>query len=109
MYIYICIYICIYIYIYTYAHIHIYTYIYIYKYMSTVGMRKPTSQPSHKLPMSTVEEQCSSPGADMVNNVLEGYNCCLFAYGQTGAGKSHTMTPGFFYAKRTASTMGGTP
>ena len=67
--------------------------------MSSVGMRKPTGQPSHKLPMSTVEEQCSSPGADMVNNVLEGYNCCLFAYGQTGAGKSHTMTPGFFTPK----------
>ncbi|CAK8999181.1 unnamed protein product [Durusdinium trenchii] len=30
-------------------------------------------------------------GADLVKNVLEGYNCCLFAYGQTGAGKSHTM------------------
>lgn len=39
----------------------------------------------------TQEKVYTDLGADMVNNVLEGYNCCLFAYGQTGAGKSHTM------------------
>jgi hypothetical protein len=27
----------------------------------------------------------------MLNNSFEGYNCCLFAYGQTGAGKSYSM------------------
>lgn len=27
----------------------------------------------------------------MINEVLEGYNCTIFAYGQTGAGKTHTM------------------
>jgi kinesin family member 15 len=27
----------------------------------------------------------------MVNNVMQGYNACCFAYGQTGAGKTHTM------------------
>ncbi len=27
----------------------------------------------------------------MVKSFLEGYNCSLFAYGQTGAGKTHTM------------------
>ena len=27
----------------------------------------------------------------MVRALLEGYNCSLFAYGQTGAGKTHTM------------------
>ena len=37
------------------------------------------------------ERVYSELGAEMVKNVLEGYNCCLFAYGQTGAGKSHTM------------------
>ena len=27
----------------------------------------------------------------MVNTLFEGYNCCVFAYGATGAGKTHTM------------------
>lgn len=27
----------------------------------------------------------------MVDNVLEGYNGTIFAYGQTGCGKTHTM------------------
>jgi kinesin family protein 6/9 len=28
----------------------------------------------------------------IVDTALEGYNGCIFAYGQTGAGKTHTMT-----------------
>ncbi|KAK8962727.1 putative 125 kDa kinesin-related protein [Platanthera guangdongensis] len=27
----------------------------------------------------------------IVNEVLEGFNCTIFAYGQTGTGKTHTM------------------
>lgn len=27
----------------------------------------------------------------LVMSVLDGYNICIFAYGQTGAGKSFTM------------------
>jgi len=27
----------------------------------------------------------------MLEHAMEGYNVCLFAYGQTGAGKSYTM------------------
>lgn len=27
----------------------------------------------------------------MVNSVLDGFNGCVFAYGQTGTGKTHTM------------------
>jgi len=30
-------------------------------------------------------------GIEMLEHALEGYNVCLFAYGQTGAGKSYTM------------------
>ena len=30
-------------------------------------------------------------GKPMVQTCLEGYNCCIFAYGQTGAGKTYTM------------------
>jgi hypothetical protein len=31
-------------------------------------------------------------GAPVVDNCLSGYNSSVFAYGQTGAGKTHTMT-----------------
>lgn len=27
----------------------------------------------------------------IVEEVLEGFNCCIFAYGQTGTGKTYTM------------------
>ena len=27
----------------------------------------------------------------MIGAAFEGYNACIFAYGQTGAGKSYTM------------------
>jgi len=30
--------------------------------------------------------------AYIIENVLEGYNGTIFAYGQTGTGKTHTMT-----------------
>ena len=30
-------------------------------------------------------------GADVVKSALLGYNACIFAYGQTGAGKTFTM------------------
>lgn len=29
--------------------------------------------------------------APIVNDVLEGYNCTVFAFGQTGTGKTYTM------------------
>ncbi|XP_017892310.1 kinesin-like protein KIF18A [Ceratina calcarata] len=28
---------------------------------------------------------------DLINSLLDGYNCSVFAYGATGAGKTHTM------------------
>ncbi|CAD8078169.1 unnamed protein product [Paramecium primaurelia] len=30
-------------------------------------------------------------GQEILNNAWQGYHCCLFAYGQTGAGKSYSM------------------
>jgi hypothetical protein len=30
-------------------------------------------------------------GLEILSNAWEGYHCCLFAYGQTGAGKSYSM------------------
>lgn len=31
-------------------------------------------------------------GRPLVQNVVRGYNACCFAYGQSGSGKTHTMT-----------------
>ncbi|KAI9265572.1 hypothetical protein BY458DRAFT_513324 [Sporodiniella umbellata] len=33
----------------------------------------------------------SDLGVDLLNHAFDGYNCCIFAYGQTGAGKSYSM------------------
>ncbi|KAI9255314.1 hypothetical protein BY458DRAFT_520451 [Sporodiniella umbellata] len=30
-------------------------------------------------------------GVDLLDHAFDGYNCCIFAYGQTGAGKSYSM------------------
>ena len=30
-------------------------------------------------------------GVEILDNAFQGYHCCLFAYGQTGAGKSYSM------------------
>jgi len=43
-------------------------------------------------------------GADVLKNVLEGYNGCIMAYGQSGSGKTHTMLGG-----TTAETRGLIP
>lgn len=37
---------------------------------------------------STVYDEVAFP---LVESMLEGYNCTIFAYGQTGCGKTHTM------------------
>lgn len=33
----------------------------------------------------------SDIGEEMLQHAFNGYNVCIFAYGQTGAGKSYTM------------------
>ena len=38
---------------------------------------------------SDIYATCAS---GIIENVLEGYNGTIFAYGQTGTGKTHTMT-----------------
>ncbi|KAI8969978.1 hypothetical protein BDF20DRAFT_907549 [Mycotypha africana] len=39
------------------------------------------------------DQQCvyNDLGVDLLNHAFDGYNCCIFAYGQTGAGKSYSM------------------
>ena len=45
-----------------------------------------------RVPPCTQEDIFSVLGVDLVQNAWRGYNAALFAYGQTGAGKSHSMT-----------------
>lgn len=40
---------------------------------------------------STTMEVFENTTKNIVDGVLEGYNCTVFAYGATGAGKTHTM------------------
>ena len=40
---------------------------------------------------ATQEEIFKTTGQSLIENFLNGYNCSIFAYGQTGAGKTHTM------------------
>ncbi|KAA8498582.1 Kinesin-like protein KIF11 [Porphyridium purpureum] len=42
-------------------------------------------------PESTQQEVYDYVAAPIVEEVLQGYNCTVFAYGQTGTGKTHTM------------------
>ena len=42
----------------------------------------------------TVTPSLSSPPSGIVDSLLEGVNCSVFAYGATGAGKTHTMLGG---------------
>lgn len=41
---------------------------------------------------SSQEEVYQTCAADMVSSALEGFSGCIIAYGQTGAGKTHTMS-----------------
>jgi len=40
---------------------------------------------------SSQENVYESIGTELLKHALDGYNCCLMAYGQTGAGKSFSM------------------
>lgn len=45
-------------------------------------------------PMSKQKDLYDSAICPIVFEVLEGYNCTVFAYGQTGTGKTYTMEGG---------------
>ncbi|XP_042509913.1 kinesin-like protein KIN-5D [Macadamia integrifolia] len=50
-------------------------------------------------PTSQQEDLYDQAVSPIVNEVLEGYNCTIFAYGQTGTGKTYTMEGGGKKAK----------
>ena len=50
-------------------------------------------------PNSQQEDLFNQAISPIVNEVLEGYNCTIFAYGQTGTGKTYTMEGGGRKAK----------
>ena len=43
------------------------------------------------MPYATQMEVFQSMGMPLVESVLDGYNCCLLAYGPTGSGKTYSM------------------
>eukprot|EP00736_Rhodelphis_marinus_P000033 Rmarinus@m.9195 len=43
-------------------------------------------------PMETTQEEIYSVVNDRIEDAINGYNVTIFAYGQTGTGKTHTMT-----------------
>lgn len=47
---------------------------------------------------SSQEEVFKEIGVKAINQILDGYNCSVLAYGVTGSGKTHTMT-GYYPAK----------
>lgn len=42
-------------------------------------------------PKSRQQDVFNHAVVPLVNEVLDGYNCTVFAYGQTGTGKTYTM------------------
>jgi len=46
---------------------------------------------SHPFTIPTQAEVFSTVVAPVVDDVIKGFNCTVFAYGQTGTGKTHTM------------------
>ncbi|XP_070069520.1 kinesin-like protein unc-104 isoform X2 [Drosophila takahashii] len=49
------------------------------------------SHDHHDADFSTQEMVYKDIGEEMLQHSFDGYNVCIFAYGQTGAGKSYTM------------------
>ena len=47
---------------------------------------------SNALPHFSFLQVFDDLGVEVVKATFDGYNSCVFAYGQTGAGKSYTMS-----------------
>eukprot|EP00760_Papus_ankaliazontas_P028660 PhM_4_TR3832/c0_g1_i1/m.96388 len=55
----------------------------------------PEEQQPHNSPVIGQEDVYNETGRVALVHALAGYNTCIFAYGQTGAGKTHTMMGDF--------------
>ena len=53
-------------------------------------MLHPTTQPEDDT-FASQKQVYEDVGIEMLEHAMSGYNVCIFAYGQTGAGKSYTM------------------
>jgi kinesin family protein 11 len=58
-------------------------------------------------PKTSQESLYNTAIAPMVDEVLNGFNCTIFAYGQTGTGKTHTMTGDLSAASATLTPDSG--
>lgn len=67
-----------------------------------INLFKPDSSETNEIPKSFSYDFVFAPDSlqsliyeqsafSLVDNVLDGYNGTIFAYGQTGCGKTHTM------------------
>ncbi|OAE21380.1 hypothetical protein AXG93_3658s1020 [Marchantia polymorpha subsp. ruderalis] len=57
----------------------------------------------------TQEEIFAAVGRPITDACLQGYHCCLIAYGQTGAGKTFTMEGEWLYGPDPESSSGNSP
>lgn len=69
------------------------TFTFDYSYWSHSGFEEKEDKSLHKVDAkyATQEDVFNDLGQGVLNNAYEGYNTSLFAYGQTGAGKSYSM------------------
>ena len=77
-------------------------------------MSKPRAIPKKKFSFDHVFGPTSSQAdvykvtvSPIVKEVLQGYNCTVFAYGQTGTGKTYTMEGGSFQSLTRGGPLGG--
>eukprot|EP00163_Fabomonas_tropica_P028901 TRINITY_DN59_c0_g1_i24.p1 TRINITY_DN59_c0_g1~~TRINITY_DN59_c0_g1_i24.p1 ORF type:complete len:890 (+),score=266.95 TRINITY_DN59_c0_g1_i24:247-2916(+) len=56
-----------------------------------VGGKKQTFEFERVYGKTTTQELIFEDTQPLITSVLDGYNVCIFAYGQTGAGKTYTM------------------
>uniref|UniRef100_A0A672MNS0 plus-end-directed kinesin ATPase n=1 Tax=Sinocyclocheilus grahami TaxID=75366 RepID=A0A672MNS0_SINGR len=61
-----------------------------YSYWSHTSVMKYTKHPED-INYASQQQVYRDIGEEMLLHAFEGYNVCIFAYGQTGAGKSYTM------------------
>jgi len=60
----------------------------------TVGSKRSSKKYTYDVvfgPYATQNDVYQAAIGPIVDEVLQGYNCTVFAYGQTGTGKTHTM------------------